>query len=290
MPDPRRHLHNDAHSSVPRGSRVVVALVKHDALGRVQTALWPHALISLQLVDELLPAAHGNALSLVVTEPWDAAGNAVSASVRWLKAAYPSVPVIAYCEQNARSHREAVSLVRAGIDALMLQGIDDGPTAFRAAVDDARHGCVATEVIRAVRPFLPPDAAAFVEYCLRQATTSPSVGGAAAAFGIDRKTLLNRLARRQLPRPRDIRAWTRLLLAARLLEDDGRSVEQVGLALGCGSGSALCSLFLRHTGLRPAAIRRLGGMRHVLTLFVTSLRTAVAAHVGSRSEAANIVR
>jgi transcriptional regulator GlxA family with amidase domain len=124
----------------------------------------------------------------------------------------------------------------------------------------------------AVRPHVRSDTAAFIEYCLARAGESVSIAAAAGAFGIDRKTLLNRLTVQNLPVPRHILVWCRLLIAARLLEDPGRSIEQVGFAMGCGSGAGLRNLFVRHTSLRPGQVRALGGMNYMVDLFLATLR------------------
>jgi AraC-like DNA-binding protein len=155
---------------------------------------------------------------------------------------------------------------------------------LRAAVDRALTAGIHARVIEAIRPHVRADTAAFVRYCLTHAGDSPSIQHAARVLGMDRKTLRNRLVQQQLPPPREVLAWCRLLVAARMLEDPGRSVEQVGLALGCGSATALRNLFLRHTGSRPKAIRKLGGMRYVLGLLTATLRD------GKRDPAAHVQR
>lgn len=238
----------------------------------MRSTLRGYSLIRAQVGQDLLTAARAHALALVVTEPLDATGASVAPMIRAVKDEFPSVPVIAYCAPSPAALHEVFCLTRAGIDAIALRGVDDEPTAFRSAVHRARHGSVFAEVMEAIRTAVPPDTAAFVAYCLTHADGSLSVERAAAALRVNRKTLRNRFARQGLLRPRDVLAWCRLLVATRLLEDPGRTVEQVGFALGCGSGTALRNLFLRHVGVRPSDVLSLGGVRYVLRLFVTALR------------------
>jgi AraC-like DNA-binding protein len=212
-----------------------------------------------------------------VSEPWDAAGTPIAPTVHRLKVMLPSVPIVVYCDPNAAAHREVLPLARAGIDAIMLRGIDDEPAVLRTLIEQARYRCVETEVLSAVGASLPPDAAALIRHCLRH-PERVSIERAAVALAMDRKTLLNRLARHRLPPPREIAAWCRLLVAARLLEDPARTAEQVGLLIGCGSATALRNLFLRHIGLRPAVVRANGGMRTVLRLFEAALCAASLTH------------
>src|SRR3546814_9586520 len=77
----------------------------------------------------------------------------------------------------------------------------------------------------------------FVTFCLEQARRAITVPEAAAALGVHRKTLVDRLAAAGFPTPSAMIAWCRLITAARLLEDPGRTVEQVALLLDFPSGS-----------------------------------------------------
>ena len=72
-------------------------------------------------------------------------------------------------------------------------------------------------------------------------------------------------------------AWARLLAAAWLLEDGGRSVEQTAHLLSFESPNALRNLLKRHTGLRPIEVRENGGLRCVLALFRAALARRRAA-------------
>ncbi len=255
-----------------RTPTIAATVVTRQTEAQVRHALRGFEVVSSRLIRDFVAIARSIAVAIVVTEPWDMSGAPMAPTIRWFKGEYPSVPVIVFCDHSATAHHEAVPLVRAGIDTLVLRGIDDGPTALRVAAEAALRGCVQRETIEAIKSVVRSDAAAFIEYCIEHASEAVSVSNAAKALGIDRKTLLNRLATQDLPLPREIVAWCRLLLAARLLDDRGRSIEQVGFAIGCGSGSALSNLFVRHCGSRAAEIRERGGVRYVLERFVEVLR------------------
>jgi len=107
-----------------------------------------------------------------------------------------------------------------------------------------------------------------IEYCIEHARAAPTVAQLAAAIGVHRKTLVNWMLQDHLPPPRAITGWCRILLAARLLEDPGRSVESVALDLGFGSGTELRNMLRRYTGLRAGEIRGRGGFQQVLHLFM----------------------
>jgi len=258
--------------TAPRLDGVTAVLLRRDLEHHVRGVLRDRLFVSLRFAQDIAPAARSASLCLLVTEPWDAAGAPVSPAIHWLKRAYPSTTVVVYRDPTPADHRESISLARAGVDTIVLRGIDDDPTMLRAAVKAAGRSRVQLEVMEAIDSGVPADIAAFVQYCLSHASDTVTIEQAARALGIDRKTLRNRLTKHQSMRPREVLAWCRLLVAARLLEDPGRSTEQIGFAIGCGSGTALRNLFVRHTGLRPLEVRGRGGLKYLLGVFAESLR------------------
>jgi AraC-like DNA-binding protein len=95
-------------------------------------------------------------------------------------------------------------------------------------------------------------------------------------MGVHRKTLVDRLKAAHLPSPRAMIGWCRLLMAARLLDDPGRTVEQVALKLDFPSGAALRNMFKRYTGLRTTEVRENGGVRCLLHAFKRELAAVTA--------------
>ena len=65
-------------------------------------------------------------------------------------------------------------------------------------------------------------------------------------------------------------------MAARLLEDPGRTIEQVALKLDFASGTALRNMFKRYTGLRTTEVRENGGVRCLLHAFKRELAAVSA--------------
>ncbi len=103
----------------------------------------------------------------------------------------------------------------------------------------------------------------------------------ANALGVHRKTLVDRLKAAQLPSPRAIIGWCRLLVAARVLDDPGRTVEQVALMLDFPSGTALRNMCKRYTGLRTGEVRQNGGVRCLMHAFKRELAAVGAARTRS---------
>jgi len=144
------------------------------------------------------------------------------------------------------------------------------------ALASARRETAAANILRVVEPLVPRPLWAFFSYCAVNATRPLDVEHVAAELRVHRRTLAGRLARAGLPGPRKIVAWHRLLHAARLLEEPGRSLERIAEELAFPSASALHNLFCRYTGLLPSEVRARGGLPPVLCAFERTLRAAKA--------------
>ena len=252
---------------------VVVALViGNKCRARVRGALSGRADVRFcELRGEILPLASTTHASAILLEPRDRAGHDVSPTVAAIRAGMPSVPVIAYIADESASSGDILALARAGVHDLVRAGFDDVGFALGAALASATAAC-ATEAIRAeLETLVAPDAWAFVSYCLTRANTPISVSSAAAALGLDRRTLVRRLERAALPSPSRIAGWCRVIAAARLLDQPIYTLEQAALRLEFPSGTALRNMLVRYTGLGPREIRENGGTRCVLHLFKREL-------------------
>jgi AraC-like DNA-binding protein len=224
-------------------------------------------LVTCGRIHELLALLATEHVDLMVVSPWDAAGDRVAPVLRQVRDRLPSVPIAIYCELTADAVREVVPLTKAGADEVIFHAADDHAAALwsRLLVSVSRHA--ADEALAALHSQLSPAAEPVISYCLTRAEAGISVAEVAEALQVHRKTLVNRMAAAGLPAPACLISWCRLLLAARLLEEPGRAVEQVALKLGFGSGAALRNMLRRYTGLRPSELREHGGMRCLLERF-----------------------
>lgn len=262
--------------------QVVALLPELEARRRLRTAFQDHADVTCcARRDELQELLASSCAELLIVDLWDADGLATAPVVSELRRNLPSLPVALYCQLTAQAAREILVLARAGAGAVLLRDVDDTPPMLRRLLREASSRRVAYESLAELRDLIPDHIAPMIEHLLVEASTATSVGSAASAFGINRKTLVNQFAAARLPPPSIMISWSRLLLATRLLEDAGRSVEQVAVAMGFGSGTALRNMLKRYVGLRPAAVRANGGMRHVLECLRRELASGSYAKVGS---------
>jgi AraC-like DNA-binding protein len=196
---------------------------------------------------------------------------------------HPDVTVVAYCalaRGGASASASLVALVRAGAHALVTRDLDDEPHALRAALRLAEQTCAAALVLDAVGAELPPAVRPLVELYLRADERPPEVGEAARALGVHRRTLVNRMRAAGFPPPRAMRTWCRVFLAARLLEEPGRTVESVAHQLEFDSPSGLRNTLRRYTGHAPAALRASGGLRCAVRAFAAACAARRAASKG----------
>jgi AraC-like DNA-binding protein len=252
---------------------IVALLVDRTARARVQAATRGVAeLLFADRVDDVWETISTRLVTTVVLQPRDAAGVSVAPLVERLRATHPSISLIAYAALTPGDSRDILELARAGVHELVIRGFDDAGVRLRVALAHAQELAAASEVLRELERDVPRALQPFVRYCLERAAEAPSVGVVARAMGVHRKTLVNRARAAGLPSPLRLIGWCRLLLAARLLEDPGRRVEQVALWLEFPSATSLRNMLKRYVGLRPSELRERGGWRAVLEAMRRAIR------------------
>lgn len=216
---------------------------------------------------ELITLLENNLASVVVLDTRDQEGNSTIGTVRHIRESFPSVPVVLYFSLAPDTSRDVLVFARAGVDQLVIKGVDDIRSSLRTALADAADHCSALTILSELEPAVPAPVIPMLRYCLQNSRRALTVEEVARALGVHRKTLVDRVSAAAMPTPSAVISWCRLLLAARLLEDPGRSVEQVALLLDFPSGTSMRNMMKRYTGLRPGEIRENGGVRCVLHAF-----------------------
>lgn len=271
---PPPHQPRASIARVPRAARPrIVALVLDagdcERLDRALESLAP--VVYCSRVEELRQAVREGPTLAVLVEPHDILGASTVPAVRALKHELPTLPVVGYCDFSVEQRREIVDLVRAGADELIFRGRDDDGWPLLAAIIGAQRQCAAARALSELRPLVGAPLADLIAHCLERAVGPLSLEEAAWALGVPRTTLIRHAVAAALPPPHELLAWCRLLVAATLLDDPGRGVEQTALALHFGSGSTLRRMFRRYTGMRVSEVRALGGSVFVLARFREAL-------------------
>ncbi|HEU4566161.1 MAG TPA: helix-turn-helix domain-containing protein [Gemmatimonadaceae bacterium] len=251
-------------------------VVDREARARIAQALRGHGhAVFCESSVELRAVLARQHVTAVLMELRDRAGALTTSMVALLRRDYPSVPVVVYAALAPTTPHDLLAAAKAGASGIVLKGVDDAGVALRTALTSAADDCVARRIMGELEPALPGRVRRRVqpilEYCVLHARSAPTVDGLARALGIDRKTLVNRLRSAGLPPPSAVIGWCRLLLAAHLVEDAGRTVEQVALELDFPSGAALRNMLKRYTGLQPREVRERGGLACALAAFRDAL-------------------
>lgn len=258
---------------------MIAAAVVNDpvARARLTAAMKQEAAVRFcERVSELLALAETGLAGLVIVDRRDRDGVSTLEAVRRIRDEFPSIPVVLYCALTSETSRDVLLFARAGVDQLVVQGVDDLRTPLRGAVQAAMDQVSAKQFLADLEALVPPNIVPFLRYCLEHARRDLTVEEVALALGVHRKTLVDRLKAANLPAPSSIISWCRILIAARILEDPGRTVEQVALLMDFPSASSLRNMVKRYTGLRVAEVRQNGGVRCVLHALKRELSAAAA--------------
>ena len=232
---------------------------------RLQDALRGQATVRFcERQTELLTLAANDLAGVIVLDMRDREGNSTIKTVRHVREAFPSIPVVLYCGITPETSRDVLEFARAGVNDLVLRDVDDLRFTLRTAMSTAADHCSARAIMAELESVIPPNIMPMMRFCLENGRRALTVEDVADALSVHRKTLVDRLTAAHLPTPSAVIAWCRLLVAARLLEDPGRSIEQVALLLDFPSGTSMRNMMKRYTGLRPGEIRENGGVRCVL--------------------------
>lgn len=257
---------------------------------RLQEALRGQASVRFcERQTELLTLLENNLAGVVVLDMRDREGNSTLATVRHFREAFPSVPVVLYCAISPETSRDVLEFARAGVNDLVLRGVDDLKYTLRTALSSAADHCSAHTILKELEGDVPSSILPLLRFCLENGRRALTVEDVAEALGVHRKTLVDRLNAAGMPAPSAIISWCRLLVSARLLEDPGRSIEQVALLLDFPSGTSMRNMVKRYTGLRPGEVRENGGVHCVLHAFrreLTALSGASGVGTGSRGRRA----
>jgi len=271
---PHRRPAESSASEVPGAglqARVAALVLGRLERARLQDAVRGRAI--LEHVDtvsalEHLVACSVPRVSAVIAEPFDVRRTPVAPTLARLKAEYPGVALIGFCQPAHKFSSEIVALVHAGVHELVFRGVDDSSAAFRQTLARASQTSAARQVLNALGSHLAPDAMTIVETCVQYAWPDFSSRALAQVLGVNVKTLVKQCRSNDLPSPGALLNWVRLMVVAYLLEAEGRALEHVAAAFGLDSASPLRNLMKRYTGLRSLEVKTGGGLKVVIDSFL----------------------
>ena len=220
----------------------------------------------------IIPDAPPAALLLV--DPYASGtreGVQLSQELRALLWEFPSATVVAAMELRPGRSHDVRTLGEWGVTDIIAIGEEDTHEAINRRLRAAQGRPLQNLLQRC----LPSSVSGRSRTLLMTAAEVVSMGGRgrdlAKALHLSERTVLRWSERAALPPPRRLMAWMRILLAASLLDDPGRTVLGVAYACGYSSDSSLRRAMQDFLGTIPTTLRREGAFSRAARLFLDEM-------------------
>jgi AraC-like DNA-binding protein len=242
-----------------RNTRRVIVLegVQIRGLERVEAPYAVEPPISWADVDEVAKTAPPSAVVLVNPYAGRRSGDAFP-RLRDLLRRFPSLTVVATLPLSADTVGDVETLLGWGVAELLDTGPEGTPRGVHARLRQAHARPLKRRLERALSGFVGGDARNLL---LAAAEVAVEGGGApelAALLQVAQRTLTERCVRADLPAPRQVQAWMRILLACMLLDDPGRTVYAAAWACGYSTDRSLRRAVGEFVGAGASELRRGG--------------------------------
>src|SRR4051812_48538377 len=212
--------------------------------------------------------------ALLVVDPY-VPGNGdvmqLSPQLRALLWEFPSATVLAAMELRPGRSHDVRTLGEWGVTDIISIGEED----THEAISRRLRGAQGRPLQNLLQRCLPSSVSGRARTLLMAAAEVVSMGGRgrdlARALPLSERTVLRWSERSGLPPPRRLMAWMRILLAASLLDDPGRTVLSVAYACGYSSDSSLRRAMQDFLGTVPTTLRREGAFSAAARRFLEEL-------------------
>lgn len=175
-----------------------------------------------------------------------------------LHARFPALALLVYADLTRHAARYHDWLLRAGVREVVLLNEEDSPRGLRERLARGLLLPLYSTLLPKVQERFPAHLHGFGERPLRAAHRPPVVEDVVALDYRSERTLRRELERAGLPPLAQRLIWFRLLHAAHLLDDAGRTVGNVARTLGFASENALRNQLQRYVRRSPGTLRGCG--------------------------------
>jgi len=259
------------------GTRVIALITGRADAARIAAALRPLPVRFVSTtgelraaVDELHPSCAG-----LILEAHDARGESTSPFIIAMIRAGARIPILGYTSAGPAHADDIRDFAHAGVHELVFREVDDSPALLTAKISRGEEACAAAEVFARIAAHTPVRLRGMIDYVLNYPRQDHSVTSVASALGIHRRTLVNWCERAKVPPPATVITWSRLLLAAELLQVPGRPVERVANSLEFASAAAFRNLCQRYLGRRPSTLREPGALDESYAAYANAMTSAL---------------
>lgn len=205
--------------------------------------------------------------------------------LRELLRRFPSVPVVAAMELRRELAPEVSMLVEWGVSEVVALGPEDASRALTRRLGQAHARPFKRALEAGMTTYLTSEA----HQILMSAAEVAADGGQAPELGerlrVGSRTLTERCTRADLPPPRQVQSWMRVLIACMLLDDPGRTVYGAAYASGYQTDRSLRRAITALLGVDSTTLRRAGAFRTAMRAFNRALRETQDAAAEARRAA-----
>jgi AraC-like DNA-binding protein len=211
--------------------------------------------------------------ALVVVDPYEPGprGETLSPTLQFLLGEFPSLTVLAALAVHPSAYEDLRMLGEWGITRVIVLDEEDTPTAIAMRLETAT-GRRLRYLVRQTLSDQNGRAHAILAAASRTVVDAGGAADLARSLHVTTRTLLRWCRAAGLPAPRRLLAWLRILLAAELLDDPGRSIMGVALACGYSSDATLRQALKSFVGTTPKFLRREGAFAVVSKAFAADVK------------------
>lgn len=233
----------------------------------------PDGSVVLPYIDEvaLIADIANGKVALTIVEGGGGTQAVAVRTIRRVRQTFPVHPVIAWCDLHSMPSLDLLDIARAGPQELLRHGHDEIQVVFARIMASAMRRAAGAQISDILNPALPRKLRPIFEYAVERASEHLDRDEFAAAFGISRRTLHNRLVNAGLPATRTFLTWCRLLVATAMLDQPGHTLDTVSGQLGFYDGRNLGTALKRYTGSNVTDLRKGSVLKATIAAFQVKL-------------------
>jgi AraC-like DNA-binding protein len=169
---------------------------------------------------------------------------------------FPSLTVVAALQLRTESVGDVMTLMEWGVSEVIDLETEATPRAIRARLRQAHARPLKKRLEATLSPYVPPDARNLLLGAAEVAVEGGSAADLAELLRLSPRALAGLCSRADLPPPRQVQAWMRILLACMLLDDPGRTVYSAAFACGYSTDRSLRRAVQALLGTDTTTLRR----------------------------------
>lgn len=232
----------------------------------------PGALHACRDWNDLLEAVRSTApRARVLADPFHGASKRLSPGLIRLLGELPSTRVLALVDGRSVGMSAILELGQLGVAEILDIDVELTPRAIRARLDQVPPDAFRSLLDVSGLQHLAGRGRLLIERAAEVAARGGYPKDLAAAMGMGTATLRRWMHDAGLPPPRDLFRWLRVLLAASLLDDPGRTVQDAAMASGYSDASGLRRAMNAVTRRPPSELRDEGAYRSTLRSFLMDM-------------------